>query len=182
MVFIICKNCQTFAESANDDFCCSECGTEYWKRIENKDNKKVVSSCATCGEDVIHWSWYTQAVYCSYECAGLKTKSHKSQEVENYNVWGVYERHKREKYISINRCRQCQKEIPDGEDYCDNKCKKMFEYVEKYKDSDGNPIKRTTGRTCCKVLQSHAEILKDDPERLSTAFIKKMSKCDCKEV
>jgi diadenosine tetraphosphate (Ap4A) HIT family hydrolase len=35
--------------------------------------------------------------------------------------------------------------------------------------------------SCCVVLKSHAELLKDDPERLSTDFIKKMSQCDCKK-
>jgi hypothetical protein len=37
------------------------------------------------------------------------------------------------------------------------------------------------GSSCCTILKSHAELLKDDPERLSTDFIKKMSKCDCKK-
>jgi hypothetical protein len=34
---------------------------------------------------------------------------------------------------------------------------------------------------CCTILKSHAELLKDDPERLSTNFIKKMSQCNCEE-
>ena len=34
---------------------------------------------------------------------------------------------------------------------------------------------------CCTILKSHALILKHDPERLSTDFIKSLSKCDCDE-
>jgi hypothetical protein len=37
-------------------------------------------------------------------------------------------------------------------------------------------------KSCCKILKSHYECLKDDPERLSTEFIKKMSQCDCDTV
>ena len=33
--------------------------------------------------------------------------------------------------------------------------------------------------SCCNILKNHAEDLKDDPERLSTDFIKKLSKCIC---
>jgi hypothetical protein len=33
--------------------------------------------------------------------------------------------------------------------------------------------------TCCVILRSHADALKDDPERLSTKFIKKVSHCEC---
>ena len=36
--------------------------------------------------------------------------------------------------------------------------------------------------SCCTILKSHSELLKDDPEHLSTAFIKKMSQCRCKEI
>jgi hypothetical protein len=33
--------------------------------------------------------------------------------------------------------------------------------------------------SCCAILKSHHELLKGDPERLSTDFIKKLSQCDC---
>jgi hypothetical protein len=36
------------------------------------------------------------------------------------------------------------------------------------------------GSTCCKILKTHHEILKKDPERLSTEFIKELSQCECK--
>ena len=35
--------------------------------------------------------------------------------------------------------------------------------------------------SCCNILQSHADALKDDPERLSTDFIKRLSQCECKD-
>ena len=34
---------------------------------------------------------------------------------------------------------------------------------------------------CCTILKRHAEVLRDDPERLSTEFISKLSKCDCRK-
>jgi hypothetical protein len=37
-------------------------------------------------------------------------------------------------------------------------------------------------KSCCKILKQHALILKDDPERLSTDFIKNLSKCECEEI
>jgi hypothetical protein len=36
--------------------------------------------------------------------------------------------------------------------------------------------------SCCTILKSHADILRDDPERLSTSFIRKMSGCDCEKI
>ena len=34
--------------------------------------------------------------------------------------------------------------------------------------------------SCCTILESHHNLLKDDPEHLSTAYIKKMSQCNCR--
>jgi len=42
-------------------------------------------------------------------------------------------------------------------------------------------MKKTTKGSCCVILESHHELLKYDPERLSTEFIKKMSRCVCDE-
>jgi hypothetical protein len=39
----------------------------------------------------------------------------------------------------------------------------------------------TPEMSCCKILKKHHDALKDDTERLSTEFIKKMSKCSCDE-
>ena len=36
-------------------------------------------------------------------------------------------------------------------------------------------------KTCCIILRIHHNMLKGDPERLSTEFIKNMSGCNCKE-
>lgn len=38
---------------------------------------------------------------------------------------------------------------------------------------------RSHPKKCCNVLIKHHNDLKDDPERLTTAFIKKMSRCSC---
>ena len=59
-----------------------------------------------------------------------------------------------------------------------------------YSNKPGVPVpdeygvldKQTFCGNCCDVFKSHAEILKDDPERLSTDFIKKLSQCRCDEV
>jgi hypothetical protein len=37
----------------------------------------------------------------------------------------------------------------------------------------------TEGSTCCTILESHHRLLKNDPDRLSTEFIKNLSKCEC---
>ena len=43
-----------------------------------------------------------------------------------------------------------------------------------------NEHKRITYKmSCCTILKKHYDLLKGDPERLSTEFIKKLSKCDC---
>lgn len=39
--------------------------------------------------------------------------------------------------------------------------------------------KEISGDTCCDVLKSHHTSLKDDPERLTTTFIKNLSNCGC---
>jgi len=36
--------------------------------------------------------------------------------------------------------------------------------------------------SCCTILKSHHDLLKDDPEHLPTEFIKKLSQCKCKEI
>jgi len=35
--------------------------------------------------------------------------------------------------------------------------------------------------SCCKILESHHDLLKDDPEHLPTEFIKELSMCKCKK-
>jgi len=70
--------------------------------------------------------------------------------------------------------------------YCSPDCrkthKKELRLEEHLKEMDECPeIQRIKKGSCCTILKSHAEILKDDPERLSTEFIKKLSKCDCVE-
>lgn len=34
--------------------------------------------------------------------------------------------------------------------------------------------------SCCDILESHHELMKDDPEHLPTEFIKEISQCSCK--
>lgn len=45
-----------------------------------------------------------------------------------------------------------------------------------------NPIKRVKKSSCCSILNQHHEILKNDPERLTTEFIKSLSRCECNKV
>jgi hypothetical protein len=47
---------------------------------------------------------------------------------------------------------------------------KLSEAVEKYE------AKRAS---CCNILYVHHELLKDDPNRLTTEFIKKITQCKC---
>ncbi|CAK0771139.1 hypothetical protein CCP3SC15_420005 [Gammaproteobacteria bacterium] len=42
------------------------------------------------------------------------------------------------------------------------------------------PMSCSQYHACCTILKDHHDILKDDPERLSTEFIKKISGCECK--
>ena len=41
--------------------------------------------------------------------------------------------------------------------------------------------KRRIYQSCCSILKHHAHVLKNDPERLSTNFIKNLSKCECRK-
>jgi hypothetical protein len=46
-----------------------------------------------------------------------------------------------------------------------------------------NKLKGVANRNkCCDILEKHHNDLKDDPERLTTDFIKKISRCNCKVV
>ena len=40
----------------------------------------------------------------------------------------------------------------------------------------------TSKMSCCTILKKHRVLLKSDPERLSTDFIKKLSRCDCDDI
>ncbi len=64
--------------------------------------------------------------------------------------------------------------------FCSDKCMRKY-YSNKSVIKPELIDKKTTGSTCCEILTSHAEILREDPQRLSTGFIKNISKCDCKE-
>jgi hypothetical protein len=48
------------------------------------------------------------------------------------------------------------------------------------KDSPYNQFQITSEGSCCAILKDHHEKLKEDPERLTTNFIKKLSHCRCK--
>lgn len=56
-------------------------------------------------------------------------------------------------YVVLNVCNQCYKELA----------------LQSVADGD-----------CCDILEKHHEIMQDDPEHLSTNFIKRLSKCNCK--
>jgi hypothetical protein len=43
-----------------------------------------------------------------------------------------------------------------------------------------NQFQITSEGSCCTILKDHHEKLKEDPERLTTNFIKKLSHCRCK--
>jgi hypothetical protein len=88
-------------------------------------------------------------------------------------------------------CRYCKNIFftPNPQEaYCGSNCKKThrkeLRLEEQLKISLSEPNKyqerqKIKKGSCCTILKSHAEILKDDPERLSTDFIKKLSNCDC---
>jgi hypothetical protein len=65
-----------------------------------------------------------------------------------------------------------------GFHFCNQICADNFHEEELTKKLP----KKIVGSTCCKILKSHKESLKDDPERLTTEFIKRVSKCECERV
>jgi hypothetical protein len=62
------------------------------------------------------------------------------------------------------------------------KIKKQNQHL-KYIETVGTPIskRKLSELGCCDILEVHHDLLKNDPERLSTKFIKKISKCKCGE-
>lgn len=64
--------------------------------------------------------------------------------------------------------------------------KQQKEWYEKNKDKllrhvreKRQAILEADGHSACVILQKHADDLKDDPERLSTAFMKKIIGIEC---
>lgn len=130
--------------------------------------------------------------------------------LDPYKIYQLYQGHK-ELQVRINapysfkgkdcKCHICGKktmhnfkQLPCGRYaiICPN-CEKRWnaeifmpiagKYRRKYGECDNNTTTQLTvqGETCCEILKSHHEILKDDPERLFTDFIKSLSNCSCKE-
>ena len=88
--------------------------------------------------------------------------------------------------INDSICEYCGKIIKydnyqRGRRFCNRYCGNQSRIKNLHLNPDVIDKQTKTG-SCCIILKSHAEILKDDPERLSTDFIKKMSKCNCGEI
>ena len=62
--------------------------------------------------------------------------------------------------------------------FCGEFCYLTFGISEESTIQEPPQIKKGS---CCAILRSHAELLKDDKERLSTNFIKTLSKCGCED-
>ena len=56
------------------------------------------------------------------------------------------------------------------------KPKKSYKEIYGYRE-----IEKIVTGNCCEILEDHHKKLADDPERLSTDFIKNLSKCGCDE-
>lgn len=95
------------------------------------------------------------------------------------------------KRILTKTCPVCGKQFGETRKtnriYCSSKCSKdqhdamRYEYkLKRYLKQSKSFVPNTEyGLSCCSVLKTHAELLKDDPERLSTDFIKSLSGCEC---
>ena len=95
--------------------------------------------------------------------------------------------------IRSYKCYQCEKKIKQSKIISEKirrgfcllffqKPTTMFEKDRKIIGKQKTILPDIKKGSCCTVLKSHHEVLKDDPERLTTDFIKKLSQCDCDDI
>lgn len=120
------------------------------------------SNCLYCGKEINRSPCYVKTgrkQYCSVECvrkAQDKAKIH----IKCTNCG---------KEIVMNPCRY--KHNPNQKRFfCNSDC--YNEYRIKCVEKKPNANRIRTTRSICKILQHHHNILHDDPERLSTDFMK----------
>jgi hypothetical protein len=170
-------------------FCNKKCSTSFQKNRVNfgdialgnvhRLKEKINTPCLNCGIPVYRYvTPPTTNVFCTSEC---RRKYH----LNNPRI-SRYEKRKVVKFLfACQRCGKTFETTNIRRVFCSNEC-----YLESYSEKAREPIKKELpeicnkkieGTTCCTILKSHHNLLKDDPEKLSTDFIKKLSQCSCKE-
>jgi hypothetical protein len=147
---------------------CSKCGI--WKPFSEfqKDNREdhiVRSSCKQCMQVSSRIHFCFKFLNTPLKIRNEKAKINKKVKIVETKVWK----------------NSHEARIWDGRIYS---CFKFLNTSVKYQLILGGDVffpQKLKNETCCTILKVHAELLKGDPERLTTDFIKNLSKCGCEE-
>jgi len=155
---------------------CDWCGKTKEIYLKNSINTQFKACSASCKRHLMSkfmkdkWANLTQEEYEHW--VDNQSDGHRGQEGK-----GLTDYHKSLRPAKVSKLIEMMKsptkEVGSNKD----------RYTAKGKGKTKNP--RLTGdewmpRGTCTVIAAHHEMLKDDPERLSTAFIQKMCRVDCK--
>jgi DNA-directed RNA polymerase subunit RPC12/RpoP len=175
-------------------YICTRCGKSWDKDYELPSPFKI-KTCPVCNSQILVADQIVKNYFCSDACYHeyMKMPSDIPSVVNMENIIkkaaadapvshikskyvnprGKYAGRTRSSIIGRKICVKCNDEfgitvadatIAEKTIYCP-KCLKDINFSAK--------------RTCCRTLQDHHEALKEDPERLTTDFIKKLSRCEC---
>ena len=161
MVFLVCAYCRKIFErkyverSISNHFCDSHCKAMFQV---GKKHSTIIFKCCSCNCEIEMTDYY-----------GSRDR--------NFNY--TCDECKRKVFVS----KKLAEKIRRG--FCllfFQKPTTMFEKDRKIIGKQKAILPDIKKGSCCVVLKSHHEVLKDDPERLTTDFIKKLSQCDCDDI
>jgi len=62
----------------------------------------------------------------------------------------------------------------------ERRCTLFWNILDYYNKGKVHPKKIRYMKKCRRIIKEHHEIMKDDPERLTSAFLIKLTQCNCK--
>ena len=133
----ICKECgkefhKKYSRWSNGDFCCKECARKYSQKSLIKRNKKA--KCIICNKDI---EIDIRASIKNCKCNECKKRVKKrNNKIKNRKIKIQIEKPK-------TYCLFCGKEIPNGNKYCNSKCKNSLVHKRKMEE-----VKNNNGINC----------------------------------
>jgi DNA-directed RNA polymerase subunit RPC12/RpoP len=151
-------------EKSEFPFCCKKCATNFKRRDVFYYGEPSFNECQFCGMRTKN----IDKNYCSADCKNLDVKWNKFIVRENLKQYPLLNHKKAEDHL-FSWFDDTLLKYELEQKLAESKTKH-----DKYKN-----IIFDKYLSCCNILKEHHNQLKEDPERLSTEFIKSLSNCNC---
>jgi len=181
-----------FRDGIKTVYRCGICSRLVWVSKEG-ENDLISGKMAS-------WSkHFNRGIFCSRDCAKTLDSSLDTLKaiINDEKTWNKdLDKHINRIYEAQGKlsCMWCGKELDitaKSEFFCSESCYKYGEEQRRRIELAKIPMKQVLRNfelpnikirkdgTCCEILEDHHNMMKDDPDHLSTDFIKKLSKCEC---